>query len=811
MAPRPEAGRHDVFPHQSTAYNDDCTVKEIQLDALEHTLDEFSKLLLLKEPPLEETTKEARVIKEEIVQSSTSEDRESISNLFAEEENALDDILNEFMTLVREEAEEEERDDRKSECHLKVDNKESRIRPPVSEEYITSASARSVGGDDENDVGPFTTGLVESHGPLLLVESSKKPLDVIFLEGTEAKNDQYALQSSKSIDSICTMDLPLHSKNEAEESVFFSNFWQCDAMTPLHTLLETNEAAQIKDDDSLSSLRRRYKKETVPQAILNIMLIRREPLEIDFPMLLQQLEEGVNDGSSSAENADKHSSYFSYMYNLVTSTPPLVLTQATTEVMDGPKTSEEGSTANEAIECRKQVNEISVSLTNASTSELLETRQIMQTASVGHEPSDQQFEDRNDCIHTEAHLEHDPNLCTTEEECREEIEITRYDDDHSQEVSRDKPESLVKIPLPTISSPLEHELTKFTQCIIDAPISEDTSTSSTDDNYQQLPYPIFTKFDLDDDDGEIPVDDDAEYFETMETPRVRNCRNHDAKSTAFTSVGSNVWGQWPFFSKYGDPEEMVLQPLHPQQDKPSGFILQQDTDLSTLSGSFSLSEFAASDSPYLMRLLNRNDHSNGEAAADYAWFQTSLDNQERIDASTGDKCDDSHYFDQSWGLEQLEHAYDEFAEDHRNDMIRYSRNKYHRESLNGENTKGGRLESPKNNAAGAFSFEGAFETRDSTLPNDIVIHKEIADGLSFSVSTVSNGSNFCGGNSWGKKRDYPTIPSNNKNIVNKILLENCPSDATEQVSYSSGSLLHKVNSIVDASKGLLNQILVGTE
>ncbi|KAL3941196.1 MAG: hypothetical protein SGBAC_004403 [Bacillariaceae sp.] len=838
MAPRPEAERCDAPPDLPTAYVDKHDGRgevleetfAMELDALEHTLDEFSQLLN-KEPPME--PQEPQVIEEEIVESTESEVEESVSNLFAEEENALDDILLQFMELVREDKADEEQ---MPERHLNVDNdKESSISPSFSVAHYSSQASGPIAGDDENGNGQFTCldGVADGNcnGFHVLLESSTKPLVTIHPKN-EDKNDDYDNYDNctpPSCDDVYMIGPPRLPQNEAEEPMrMFSSLWQCDAMTPLHSLLETNEATKTNENDSLCSLRRRYKKETASQSVLNIMLFRREPLEIDFPILLQQLEQGEDIASykEPTENEINHDSHFSCIQYLLKSTPPLLL--ALSEELESivqltrkeSMRSEPDVAEDETIKCYKSANEIS----SKSAREVLETREIMdesvqnkKNGQTGYTP----LEDRNDCIHIQS----DSSKPNMEEECREGSEIRR---------NEEHPDQLVYLPS-TAASPMEQEFahcTQFTQ----SSISEGTS-SSTDDDYptsaQQQPSTIFTKFDLDEEDDDIPpYDDAAEYLASMETPKVRNCNTDDvnpctawddSKSTEFKSVGSNVWGQWPFFSSNDDPEDMVLQPHQPQLEQASGFILQQDTDLSTISGSFSLSEFepskfglpTTSESPYLLRLLHQNDFFTEEAVPEYAWFQTTLKNTQRIDVSSAnDECEECQDLDQSWGFGRLETAYDEVTQDNRDDVIGHTRNAADGDCLDDELMQARRVQSPTNSPAIPFSFEKAFETRD-TPPNDIVYDNELLHNSSYSVSTFSYGSNFWGDHGGGKKYHAPTAHSscnsNNNNMVNKILLEHCPSEATEQVSYSSGSILHSMNSMLDASKRLLNQILVGVE
>lgn len=1028
MAPRPEGRRNDIVlihnEEDDGGDEDFGRTFGFELDALEHTLDEFSELL--KEP--------SQINSEEALleQAPISEDEASFSHIFAAEVNALDGLFNEFTKLVQDDIEGSEQDPMRWETF----NKEPWIATSISEEYDGTGNAMREDNftcNDENDVclftgGPFNTKSIRSGFDQ---ESTTPPLHTMYLE-MEPEDYEYRIRRSESLDSIYTIGGDI-VEIEERQPIVFNSLWQCDAMAPFHSLLETKEGAEINDDDTLFSLRQQYKKETVSQALWNIMVFQREQLEKDFPMLLRQLEKGGNDVSKqpdvSSKKEDMQGSIFSFFDNILAPTPPLLHSAAVHEPGAAhPDLKEEPNfegMENEAIECCKDINEISVYL--ATSSELLDTieilgqpvREMRQELSKG-EPSchakvnyeSEQHVKTKECIpgdpvigNIEIHCDEindmreaiqefdpcplkapqtatsplqvetlvdsrrsdddsgdpfadpsrpykiisnhakdpanreearpwevftkfdlddeegdgdfrlhdeedyrdaieemrgevdvimeevrddlgeltaprasmqvgipdstyssiskeidDPNMSIDEDsgdlmvpqqrpykiftmfdldddeeetvdfrlfdqqDDRDEVELRQGEDDFTRQEQREEPSTLPFTQRMAISAQDDGEILH----IMEDPktLRNDSSNESIDDedagdpNSQgsSSPYKIFTKFDLDDEEEEEDGDSHLEYFARLETPKVRNCSpaqvaTYDSKSTEFSSVGSNVWGQWPFFSP-SNPEDMFIQRReqqeqeHLEQEQEQGFILQQASDLSTLSGSFSL-EFGPIDvraewmptspqSPYLLRLVGTENffsEDDDEHLEDYQCFQ----NQDSQDSSSIDY--ESRIMDPYPMIEREDHINHGPNGDQRDEWNRYYQKQEEGEARedcpdDDEFIRGRKVLSPKNSSAWDYF-------RDSP-PDDILVdHKGIKDDDGCSVSTVGNGSIiWSSGNYYAGGKKPIAVPDHhvNENMVDKILLEHCPSD----------DQLPNIKTM-DASKRLLHQILVGTE
>jgi hypothetical protein len=329
-------------------------------------------------------------------------------------------------------------------------------------------------------------------------------------------------------------------------------------------------------------------------------------------------------------------------------------------------------------------------------------------------------------------------------------------------------------------------------------------------------FKIDTKFDLDDDGNSIP-------YEETQTPKKTNgvsfsSKSESLESNRFSFYESNVWDYWPFFSSHQDARAPQQQAVF----RPTEFQLQKDTDLSTISGSWierSTPTQCTSNPPKTNRhgfyASNFWDHPEDNPESHLQQPPAPFQLQKDTDLST---------ISGSYSLSDLVHQMRMDAIDPSSTAFDLEdidkRDTENRSTTSADLIPGRKVLSPRHGGSNTqVSIHHQLLDRRNSLPSAVSFQDDtMMDGSPYdrrvsNVSSLSNVSSAKMPSEEDKKlvllHPTPSDQTKGHGMVDRILLERCASDQTGNTSGMSDSLFQSVTMLVHASKNMLNNMLTG--
>lgn len=538
----------------STPEGDDFEYAEMfaqEVDAIEHTFKQFSSLLRQQEG--HDTDFNFNPVGSNPVTNAYS--FEKFSSLFSDEMDALETTLNMFSVIVKEGGVGEDRILPRC-AHVSMPMKSLETEDYYADEEENDDDCKSI---KAYSITSFESESGEADLPDLLM----KPLDKIFRQlNSESDKDNRLVDHDDSIDAA--------SANGTVSSIGSIE----KEMNPIR------QGETAPDDCTINTLRMIYKKKTIPEAIMNIIGLRPEPLKNEFGRLLDDLEPQNEPAGTEANDI---------------STMDMQDTFQDEEIKD------KESMNKCVLELHKSVSQsgtVQTESSKSSSSECASEEIELQLVTASHQSGNQ------DTAGFGSTAKHSVLL------------VIKNGFDVQAASSA----------VPSESFSVDAKKPCMEEC-------GSARTTQPTDSENEMPavmatFRIDTKFDLDDE------EDITAALQDTRTPKMANGLHegsimnsivhsqHDesAFSNHFSFYESIVWNHWPFFSSHCHYDTAVSQNDEEQSQvigPPMELQLQSDTGLSTISGSCSFLENinrrlllpeAAENHPDLMYVFNSWDN-----------------------------------------------------------------------------------------------------------------------------------------------------------------------------------------------------------